>query len=310
MPGGPRPSVLYVLGQDRSGSTILGSVLGAADGAVHVGELRQLWSGGLLGGGVCGCGTPVRECPFWSSVLAAAFPAGPPDPSRVLRWQRAALHIRRLPALLDGRALRSGPGSALARVYERLYAAVAEVAGAGVIVDSSKSPVNGALVANLTAVGISFVHLVRDPRATAYSWMRGKADPGRPPGEMWRMPAWRAGRSWVLANGIAERVARRRPSLLIRYEDFVADPNSAVAAIARMAGLAAPDVLDDGTVELPISHTASGNPVRLESGRVQLREDDAWRTEQRPLHRRLVTAMTLPLLHRYGYPVVVSGRRP
>jgi hypothetical protein len=304
-----RPSVLYVLGQDRSGSTILGDVLAAGHGWVHIGEMRHLWSAGLLRGGLCGCGTPVRSCEFWSAVLAQAFPGGAPDPATVLGWQRAALRIRHLPGLLNGSALRSGPAAAYARVYGRLYEAVAAVAGASVIVDSSKSPMHGALVAHLPSVDVAFLHLVRDPRATAHSWMRGKPAPGQNPrGEMWRMPAWRAARAWLMGNAIADRVRRRRPSLMIRYEDVMADPRRSLEAITSLVGPPAlAGTLTDGRwVELPGSHSASGNPIRLRTGRVELREDDAWRTDQRPLDRFTVTVMTLPLLHRFGYPVAVG----
>jgi hypothetical protein len=307
----PSPSVLYVLGQDRSGSTILSEALAARPGWIHIGELRHLWAAGLLRDGLCGCGTPMRECEFWSAVLSRAFPDGTPDPATVLGWQRAAVQIRHLPGLLNGSALRSGPAAACARVYGRLYEAVAEVAGAQVIVDSSKSPTHGALVAQLPAVDVAFLHLVRDPRATAHSWTRGKPAPGQNPREeMWRMPAWRAARAWLLSNAIADRVRRRRRSLVMRYEDVMADPRRSLDAITSLVGQPAQSEvpLEGRWVELPTSHTASGNPDRFRTGPVELRDDDAWRTDQLPLDRFTVTVMTLPLLHRFGYPVAASRR--
>jgi len=48
--------------------------------------------------------------------------------------------------------------------------------------------------------------------------------------------------------------------------------------------------------------TASGNPMRFTTGKVAIRRDDRWRTAMPPSHRRTVTALTLPLLARYGYP--------
>jgi hypothetical protein len=44
-----------------------------------------------------------------------------------------------------------------------------------------------------------------------------------------------------------------------------------------------------------------GNPMRLETGHVQLRLDEAWRTDMRVMDRATVTALTWPLLLRYGY---------
>lgn len=275
---------------------------------MHVGELRHLWSAGLSRGGLCGCGVPVDRCDFWKAVLGFAFPGGTPDPATVIGWQRAAVTVRNFRGLLTGAALRSEAGAAYARTFDRLYRALGAVSGAAVVVDSSKSPVHGALVSHVVDGNVRFVHLVRDPRAIAYSWMRGKPNPGFPAGRMWRIPAWRAARVWVVANAMAERLGRRRPYLLLRYEDFVAEPTRSVREVASLVGgtPGTTPTIESHAIDLPVRHTASGNPVRLKTGRVELREDDAWRTAQRPLHRFLVTAMTLPLLHRYGYPLSVG----
>ena len=51
------------------------------------------------------------------------------------------------------------------------------------------------------------------------------------------------------------------------------------------------------------NHTAEGNPMRFVSGELELRADDAWRRQMPSRDRRVVTALTLPLLAAYGYPV-------
>ncbi len=50
-----------------------------------------------------------------------------------------------------------------------------------------------------------------------------------------------------------------------------------------------------------IDHTVSGNPVRFEAGPIEIRPDLEWRTALPTGKRRLVTALTWPLLRRYGY---------
>ena len=54
---------------------------------------------------------------------------------------------------------------------------------------------------------------------------------------------------------------------------------------------------------LGISHTVSGNPNRFDTGSVALRPDQAWKKDMNPRNRNLVTALTFPLLYRYGYPL-------
>ncbi len=68
-----RVKVLYILGAGRSGSTLLSNILGQLDGFQSVGELFYLWENGLLKGGLCGCGEPVLQCPFWSEVLSQSL---------------------------------------------------------------------------------------------------------------------------------------------------------------------------------------------------------------------------------------------
>jgi hypothetical protein len=304
--------VLYVMGQDRSGSTILGSVLGQVEGFAHLGEVRHMWGAGLFRDGLCGCGATVRRCELWPGAVAEAL-GGDATPEAVVTWLREALRLRNLPALqrTPQGSQPSVPGAAAyVSIAARLYPAVARRTGARVLVDTSKSPVYGAILAAVPGIDVWFVHLVRDPRATAYSWQRVKASPGRPGGRMWRITAWRSARAWVLANLAADRVRRNHPqrAVLLRYEDFVTDPRSTVDRLARLVGESGSvPFTDDRTVDIRPQHAASGNPVRLLRGPVELREDDEWRTGQRGADRRVVTAITLPLLGRYGYRRRISS---
>ena len=63
------------------------------------------------------------------------------------------------------------------------------------------------------------------------------------------------------------------------------------------------NVLDGSTVRLRTKHTASGNPVRFATGPVVLRPDTQWRSSQGRTDRAVVTALSLPWLRRYEYPV-------
>ena len=70
---GDSVKVLYIAGQGRSGSTILGDTLGQVEGFAHVGEFLEFW-GILTAGRVpCGCGVPVVACKMWEDVLKEAY---------------------------------------------------------------------------------------------------------------------------------------------------------------------------------------------------------------------------------------------
>jgi hypothetical protein len=294
----PDPTVLYVSGWCRSGSTVLGNVLAEVPGFFHAGELRYLWRNGVLGTGSnrrCGCGDQHADCPVWSKVLAAVTPAGrspAAHAAQVVAWQ-AACRTRH-----TWRVLRWGAGGGWPAVLAATYRAVAEVTGAAVVVDTSKYASDAALLWRLDGIRPAHLHLVRDPRAVAWSYRRPKA-------YVERRSALDSTLHWVGANLAAEAVARAHPagSLRLRHEDLTADPRAAVGRVLALAGRPeAPNpVAADGTVELGGNHTVTGNPDRFRRGPTRLRDQAGWRQGLPAGQRAVATLVALPLLGRYGY---------
>jgi hypothetical protein len=95
------------------------------------------------------------------------------------------------------------------------------------------------------------------------------------------------------------------PVALLRYESFIAAPRREVgrvmAATGHPVGLDDIAFLTDDHVDLRAGHSVAGNPMRFRTGRLELRRDEAWRRGLAPRHRRIVTALTAPLLAGYGY---------
>lgn len=307
--------VLSIVGYTRSGSTLLDAVLGQLEGFFSTGELHYLWERGLIEGRRCGCGEPIRACPVWSRVLDEVNPSGDPDPRRVVGWQERTVRTRHTPELLAGRAAVLVDRDALRsyrQLMSKLYASIADVTGAKVVVDSSKRPSDGAITRLLPGVDPYFVHLVRDPRAVVYSWRRRKQELDSAEGT--DMPQQSVAASlvgWIelnLASDALRRAAGRGRSLLIRYEDFIHRPREIVEQIMRLVG-EAPATLpfqSERSVDLSSNHTVSGNPSRFSTGVVELRPDLEWRSMMPIRDRRLVTAVALPLMAHYGYPVSIK----
>ncbi|HVX45604.1 MAG TPA: sulfotransferase [Mycobacteriales bacterium] len=288
-------------GTGRSGSTVLANLLGETPGCVSVGELRYVWSRGLVEDRLCGCGEPFSGCPFWGQVRDRLEP----DECAGARLA-TLLRIRRLPRLLLRRPdrLRADLGP-LAAALTGLYAAIDQVQP-GVIVDSSKLPSYARLLESLPELEVTVVHLVRDPRAAAFSWTRHKPlTDKKVPAVMERRGAVKSTALWLLWNGLLGRRAGRARYVRLRYEDLVADPAGAIARILAVAGLdpqAPPTLAADGrSVRLGVHHTVAGNPARMAQGTTPLRLDDEWRTAMPRPDRMLVTAGAAPLMRRYGY---------
>ncbi len=304
-----RTKVLYIVGLGRSGSTILSNSLGQIKGFSSVGEICYAWKHDFIENRLCGCGRPFYECPVWTEVVREAF-GGPEgvDARRMIGLQRSGARTRHIPMMLT----KNGPKTLAGRLdgwlenTGRLYNALRAVTGSRVIVDSSKEPAYGYALGMVENVDLRVLHLIRDPRAAAYSWLKKKSQPDSEELEfMHRFSPTKSAVLWDTWNAAAEALWRDEKYLMLRYEDFVANPRQSFTRIL--------DLLDEEDAELPltgdqevklgISHTVSGNPNRFETGSVALRHDREWIPKMNPKDRNLVTGLTLPLLRRYGYPL-------
>jgi hypothetical protein len=297
--------VVYVLGRGRSGSTIFAQALGALDGFFFAGEVRSLWDPVLVHDSPCACGANVRLCPVWSEVLARL---GPVDLDQVVRWQREVVREARLPRLLRRPSAQRWPALASYRlVMDRVYAAIVDATGCRTVVDSSKRPSYALVVRDLPAVEPSFVHLVRDPRASAYSW-RTRRHTGAAGTVVRQRGPVDATLRWDLLNLGAEAVLRAAGTdrtLQLRYEDFAAAPRTTVDTVAEMVKgpPASTAFVDERTVRAPTSHALAGNPARQRTGQVMIREDGEWWSAQPARDRWLAAVTAWPLLRRYRYPL-------
>ena len=313
----PRVRVVYIAGAGRSGSTLLGMLLGALPGTAAVGELRHMWRRGVLNDELCGCGQRFSECPFWTEVGERAFGGWTNAPAqRMIELQRQVDRFRRLPAVAAG----SLAPRTHARVREyvdttaRVYTAVSRAAGDAVVVDTGKSVAFAAMVGRHPGLDLRVLHLVRDPRAVSYSWMRTRPMPEVHSKEafMATFSPFQSSLVWLGNNAAADALRLiRLPVTDLRYELLLGEGRGqALARIADCMGQPAASLaaLAGDEVAIGVQHTVAGNPARFETGRVRLRADEEWWTGMRSADRRLVSTVTFPLMLRYGYHLMKSPR--
>jgi hypothetical protein len=317
-------TVLYVGGTGRSGTTLLERILGQASGCCAVGELVFLWERGVRGNERCGCGEPFGACPFWTQVGKEAFGGWDSlDLDEVQGLQQQVDRHRYLPNMLAPR-LSAAYDRRLGRygaILERVYRAIRTVSGQPVVIDSSKDASHAFLLRRVPGVDLRLAHLVRRSHGVAYSWTKKVRKPEVADAEayMYRQPPGVTALYWMNDNLLLDSLRLLRvPSYRLRYESLVARPREHASALLRLAGtgVLGPDLdfIGDGQVELGVDHTVAGNPMRFHQGQLALRADDEWSTAMPSAQRRTVTAITWPLLLRYGYRLRganhEAGRQP
>lgn len=249
-----RPKVLLLAGFPNSGTTIASFVLGQHHDVFVAGELADFPAKQLKVGRLCACGSPAAGCAFWAAVM------------------------HRLTA-------RSGQSAGARR--GDLYRAIQAESGATLIVDVAHDL--HALGQAMTADGIDLrlVHLRRRSEALLNSRMRRFGRPGdaQPRG---LAPRFRRAFHHVVRSHTYDRAAdalRRRMgkqrAIAIRYEVLCREPETALAAIGRVASIDFTGIGDRLASEplKPMSHMIRGNPRLKANAMIYLAADDGFRRE-------------------------------
>jgi hypothetical protein len=285
-----------VLGLGRSGTTVVGRLVAAATGAVPVDELVMVWRRGFLEDRPCTCGVVFSSCPHWAAVCAT-------EPQLLCADVAAQVdaHIRALaPPSVTARSLTSAGRARIAartpqvflEAHAALLAGLCSVSERPAVAASSKSPPLVWLLGQVPGVEVRPVHVLRDPRAVAWSWQHPHtSEAGEAP--LPSTSAVRAAGAWMVVNLAADAVGRALGGApLLRLEDLARDPDTLSSALGAS---------DAGSAPLVAAHTMAGNPgVRRSAATPVVRLDERWRREDAG-SRALVTALTAPLLWRYGY---------
>lgn len=318
----------YILAASHSGSTLLAMLLGAHPDACTVGELKAD-SFGDHEAYRCSCGKLLKECDFWNKVHDAMRQRGILDYD-ITRAGTSILQVnssyaRRLLAPLPRNAFwEAARDIALSfspewRIHLEttqrrnavLTDVVCEVAGAKIVIDSSKLPLRLKYLLRNPALDIKVIRLVRDGRAVSLTYtdewtFADAADPALRGGGLGQRRApprqniAEAAREWRRSNESADCVINRLPSdqwMLVRYEDLCAQPRQ---ILERLCGFLD---LDPTKINLNFRSKTQhviGNGMRLDASS-EIRLDDRWRGVLSPEGLELFSMIGGTLNEEYGY---------
>lgn len=301
--------VLYIAGCGRSGTTILDTLLGNHPKMESVGEatniVRNAW---LSDDGYCACGEPGRACPFWTEVRrvwerrVGTVDLGDYEQTvRKIESRSRLSFVQRLFRRGDPRYLE------YVRLTVGLLAAIRDVSGSEIVVDSSKGAARALALSTVEGVDLRLVHLVRDCRGVLWSGKKrfrknaragiSKDDGGK--------NILRTMEIWTVANVITDLLRRRLPrdkSIRLRYEDLIAEPSVELKRIGDLLEMDLETVASAATngESMTLGHTIAGNRLRM-SGAVRLRPDVEWLERLNWREQAACWGLVGWLMKSYGY---------
>ncbi len=320
---------VYILGASHSGSTLLAMLLNAHPDITTIGETSP-GKMGDINTYRCSCGRLIESCPFWTSVVARMrtrhadfslrdfgtafeFPAS--------RWVNRILHIehrgRALELLRDtvlslSAGWRTRRREIAARCYD-LASAVLTQSGGRILVDSSKLAHRLKFLLPIPDFNIKVIHLVRDGRAVALTYMRQDefADSTSPTlrrggrgmaakATSASLSMAEAAREWCCCLRSAEHVLAgidRSRWIQVRYEELAGDPQGTLRRIHGFLGT------DPGRAPAnfrDVEHHVIGNGMRLDGTSV-IALDERWKSVLTAEDLRAFERVAGEYNRRYGY---------
>lgn len=222
-----KPTVLYVLGAHRSGSTILGVTLGNCDDVFFGGELHSWFSRE----GVPSFGGADGER-LWREVSDQL------DGAEQLFGHATQLYIDRSLAVFRVHRWRTRRRllSRYRRLTEDLYRAISRASGSRLIVDTSHYPPRAHQLQTMPGIDVYLLFLVRDAQDIVASFDPRDQASGSKRLLNANVYLWV---TYLLSVIVFLRHPRER-RLLVRHEHFLADPEGVVRRILDGAGCDSP----------------------------------------------------------------------
>lgn len=247
------------MGAGRSGSTILGVILGNCTDVFFAGELDK-W--------VPRAGEPkrkdARRADFWRNVRSRM---AEPD---VLFGKGAHQYLERSSALLRfrRRAARRRLQVPYRRLMDELYEAVSATAGVSYIVDTSHYPLRARELQSLNSIDLYLLLLTRDPQDVIASF--AKDDVAERSFNSATTRAYLLFTYLVSAWVFLKHPPARR--LVVQYEDLLEDPTGVLRALLDYIGSPAelPE-LDSLATGIPLhgNRLLDADVVSLQQGRTR-----------------------------------------
>jgi hypothetical protein len=305
-----KKKILLITSAGRSGSTVLSKILNELEDAFNVNELAFMPLNGIEKNYPINTGERFSDSAIWQAILRNYKQRNKVD---YLHYRPDQIPNTRELVANDVLPFYTADLKKIARyknALNDLYQAIFEETNANLIVDSSKVIPYVNTVAQLKDFDVYVLHLVRDPRAVAYSWQKTIKRKDVEEGTELFMEEYsprKSSISWQLLNQAAHTL-QKNGSLryhFLKYEDFAQAPQLHLAQLLHFLEYPTDAIqIENNTVKLRrTDYGIWGNPnVRQQRDQLHIRYDSAYQSKLKPSTKWQATFWSLPLLWRYAYP--------
>lgn len=259
-------TILYIVSDVRSGSTLLENILSKSNEVVSVGELHHLDSHlhkgkwGSSWNWKCSCGESFDSCKFWTKVFKDMNVLDFDDIKNTeVKYEK-----------LSG-AVEESKRQATLELLDRIYTSVFNTTGVKVVVDSSKRPLQGKAIYENSSFNVKILYLKRDLRAVVISknkWSMKFYDKSL---DLYKV-LWSSYKHRINCKKVLREV-RDEDLYVINYEHMLSDLQFNLDSISSFVGFSTFRV-PEYTV-LDNDHTIGGTPGRFEKRKIKL--DSHWK---------------------------------
>lgn len=296
--------VLYIIGNGRSGSTLIDAILGNHHDIFSTGELKKLWRRHEQQ--YCSCGEERQNCPFWETIRQDWKTATGLDVfeknlipitenyERFIRW---ALLIKEQKKF-------SNNFKKYATYNLSIFKAIKRNSGKSIIIDSSKTPERAFALSLIPEIDLHLIHLIRDGRGVI--WSRRKHIDSKAHPYATANTSLETTLKWIKSNIASEYVLRHTnvPSLRIRYEDFVLNPYGYLKTIGELVNIDISEIqekIKNNTISIS-GHMIGGNRLRFEKT-IQLKLDNEWKIKLGLMDKIIFMLLAWPIAKKYKYEI-------
>ena len=291
-----KKTLVYIMSDVRSGSTLLDFLLGNHPDAQSVGELRFFETHvnregvGHSWNWKCTCGKTLESCQLWSKVIERLDGDGVRKASELSTctsinqdgFERTTFFVALFVFFCGLSSLKRSltkifwRGGGRANVAEDCFAILREVCavtGKNIVIDSSKSPdhLHTLLAAVPKEFNVKVIHLIRDGRAVTFSKLTRAQQFGKP------LRCRSAVLGWVKTNLMASNVLSLLSAgdfVTIRYEELCNDTENVIRGVCTALGISFSD--DQIRLSKENSHNIGGSQHRFSKDR-DIRLDERWK---------------------------------